>query len=539
MTGLWLWGLALCVGAGIALLSYQGGVPRGAWYLPLLRAVGGSLLAAACLDAPLAPPSAARPLVALDLSASWYATGDSTAWVIARRRADALRTAGDGTLVLLGDSVRTGVLPALPTEGRSHIRPLVERALATGRPVHLITDGRVDDPEWGARLPRGSMLEVIDPPARGIVRIAAIELPPGVVAEDTIAGTLLLTADGAGAGPMRLELTREGRPLPTIAVEGLGAYETRAIPFAVGIPTGATTVRITGRLRTAAAVVDSLTTTVEVRPTPPAVLISTAPDQDARFFLARLRDVRRGTVRAYWQVAPGLWRVDGSMAAIDEREVRRTGRGAGLLILHGDTSLLGVPRELAAAGLVLLSPPPSGDDYYPVAPARSPLAGVLGGIPWDSLPPLDVAPSRASEGTVAAIETRRSRRFDSRPAVMLDDRGARRVVRIPAAGLWRWKLRGGRSADAYDALVGALVDWVGDAPARGRDPSGAIAAEVAREARWRAERRPRPATVRSGPIGEEGGRGMTRGARGVWWLAALALGVLSWEWIVRRRRGLR
>jgi hypothetical protein len=140
------------------------------------------------------------------------------------------------------------------------------------------------------------------------------------------------------------------------------------------------------------------------------------------------------------------------------------------------------------------------------------------------------------------VETRRGRRFESRTAIRVSEREAigQRVVRIPAAGFWRWKSRGGRSAESYDALFGALFDWAGVESGDATD--SVVARERAarsRESARRAERRPRPATVPDGPVGTGEVRGRPLGARGTWWLAALALAALSLEWGLRRRSGLR
>src|SRR5919106_4447858 len=34
------------------------------------------------------------------------------------------------------------------------------------------------------------------------------------------------------------------------------------------------------------------------------------------------------------------------------------------------------------------------------------------------------------------------------------------MVTVAAAGFWRWRFRGGRGADAYDALWGSIFDWL-------------------------------------------------------------------------------
>ena len=537
------WGLAALLGVGLTVLLYRGEVPRGAIVLPLLRWVAVTVVVAALLDAPLRRAVAPRPVVALDVSVSWLADDDDAAWRAARAVVDSLLDGHADALRLFGDSLRTAPIPDRPTDVGSRIRPVVEWALATGRPVQVVTDGRLDDPEWVARLPVGSTVHRIDRPARAAAVLTALDAPTAAPAGDTILAEVTVTADAAGAPPRQLTLGRDAQVIARRDLEALGPYETRvvSVPVPLGAVEGA--VRLTARLLDGTNVTDSITVPMRITGGAAAVVISTAPDQDARYAVAALRAVRRGPVRAYWQVATGVWRVDGTLAPVEEGVVRREAGEASLLLLHGDTAFLGAPGALRTAGLILMSPPPSGDEFYPVAPSSpSPLSDALSGLPWDSLPPLDVALTRASADEVTVVETRRGRRFESRVAIRAQERDAigQRVVRIPAAGFWRWRSRGGRSAASYDALVGALVDWAGAAPGEAADSLGATeAAAQAREVARRAEQRPRAPTVASGPVGTGEVMGRALGARGRWWLVALALAALSLEWMLRRRRGLR
>ena len=537
------WGLAALLGVGLTVLLYRGEVPRGAIVLPLLRWVAVTVVVAALLDAPLRRAVAPRPVVALDVSVSWLADDDDAAWRAARAVVDSLLDGHADALRLFGDSLRTAPIPDRPTDVGSRIRPVVEWALATGRPVQVVTDGRLDDPEWVARLPVGSTVHRIDRPARAAAVLTALDAPTAAPAGDTILAEVTVTADAAGAPPRQLTLGRDAQVIARRDLEALGPYETRvvSVPVPLGAVEGA--VRLTARLLDGTNVTDSITVPMRITGGAAAVVISTAPDQDARYAVAALRAVRRGPVRAYWQVAKGVWRVDGTLAPVEEGVIRREAGEASLLLLHGDTAFLGAPGALRTAGLILMSPPPPGDEFYPVAPSSpSPLSDALSGLPWDSLPPLDVALTRASADEVTVVETRRGRRFESRVAIRAQERDAigQRVVRIPAAGFWRWRSRGGRSAASYDALVGALVDWAGATPGEAADSIGTTDAAVwAREVARRAEQRPRAPTVASGPVGTGEVMGRSLGARGRWWLVALALAALSLEWMLRRRRGLR
>jgi hypothetical protein len=535
------WGLAVLLGGGVTWLLYRRAGSRAMVALLLLRWIAVTAVVALLLDAPLRRAVPPRPVVALDVSASWIVGGDASAWQAARALVDSLDPGRTEAVRLFGDSMRTAPLPDQPTDVGSRIRPVVEWALATGRPVHVVTDGRLDDPEWVARLPIGSTVHRIAHPPRAAAVLTALEAPAVAPAGDTIVAEVTVTADAGGAPAQELTLARDGETIVRRAVEAMGPYETRLVAVPVPLPVGAAAVRLTASLRDAATVEDTLVQSIRVTGGAAAVVLSTAPDQDARFVVAALRAVRRGPVRAYWQVAPGVWRVDGTLAPVEEGVVRRAAGDASLLLLHGDTAVLGASDALRAAGLILMSPPPAGDEYYPVVPSSpSPLADALSALPWDSLPPLDVAPTRAGAAEAMVVETRRGRRFESRAAirVMARDATGQRVVRIPAAGFWRWKSRGGRSAASYDALIGALIDWVGAAPGLATDAGGASEAATRVRAQ-RAEQRPRAPTVSSGPVGSGTVMGRPLGARGQWGLVALALVALSLEWGLRRRRGLR
>src|SRR5205085_2239165 len=62
-------------------------------------------------------------------------------------------------------------------------------------------------------------------------------------------------------------------------------------------------------------------------------------------------------------------------------------------------------------------------------------------------------------GRWIGMEARRGRSADRRALIAGSDE-PRRVVVVSAAGLWRWRLRGGAAQDAYTALWGAIFDWL-------------------------------------------------------------------------------
>src|SRR5215216_2243748 len=156
-----IWLVAVVGGVLLALLSYRwrGAAVAKTVLVALLRALAFTLLIALLLDAVAGLPRPVAPIVALDVSKSWLRGGDSSAWKEARGKA---RAAARDSLFLIGDSIRVAELPDRPADDATRLRPLVERALSTGRPLRLFTDGEVDDPEALATVPAGSQVVVVD-----------------------------------------------------------------------------------------------------------------------------------------------------------------------------------------------------------------------------------------------------------------------------------------------------------------------------------------------------------------------------------------
>lgn len=523
------WLLSLAAGAALALLTYRYGRP---WRVALLRAVAAAAITALLLNAPLAPSRPLPAWIGVDASASWAAEDDPSGWAAVRRSVDSLRRAGADSLLLFGDSLRGDTLPQRPSDARSRVAPLVDAARALGRPVVVVTDGRLADAERLAELPRGSAVLVHEHAALADLAIAGLEAPRAAVIGDTVELRVLVQAGAAAAGPRTLSLMLAGRALGTAALPALGAFAEREERLRVVIPALEGDQPLVAALdaRDARVRNDTLHARLTVVGTARIALVSTAPDQDARFALTVLRGTQRAAVRAYWRVAPGQWREGPDLRAVREDVVRRALRDASLALLHGDTAYFGAPRSATRGALVLMPTPPSGpEEHYAVAAGDSPLRPLLSDLPWENLPPLSVgAPAPAA--TLPALLARRARRTDERAVVALRE-GPPRVVIVPAAGFWRWRTRGGRPAAAFDALWGSIFDWVTATP---RSPGAAVDGP-----RVAAELVPSAPTVRSGPVGEGPVRDLAPRAREAWWLALLALAALCVEWVLRRRIGWR
>ena len=205
---------------------------------------------------------------------------------------------------------------------------------------------------------------------------------------------------------------------------------------------------------------DSLAVGVDVSRAPAAVFVSTAPDYDAREAVAALRGISSLPTRAYYRVAPGAWRMDGTLARVEEAVVRAAVRDAPLVVLHGDTAAFGAPRGATGGALLLFAPPAADDgEWFAAAAPPSPLAAVLGALPFDSLPPLSVAASMP-RGDWQGLVVRRGGQADQRRPALAGWDAPRHVAVLGASGLWRWRFRGGARADAYGALFGSLYDWL-------------------------------------------------------------------------------
>jgi hypothetical protein len=486
------WITAVCIGVAAAAIQY-GRPVGGGWIAAVLRAITIAGLVGLWFDAPVGRTARVRPYVALDVSASWLRGGDSDAYRTARREA---AQAGADSLFLIGDSIRPGPAPAVPSDVRTRVRPAIERALAAGRPLVLVTDGEIDDPEAVGEMPAGSRVIVVPHATRPDGALATLDAPRTAVAGDTIEirATVGAGAGGAPAGAVAISLAgRPASPATTVSVDALAPRVERTISVRTPVPQGDGP-REVRAVWTAAGDADhhndTLAVSMDVSPAAGAVFVSTSPDEDARYALTILRGALALPTRGYFRVAAGQWRTDGPLSPVSESDVRRAVAAAPLVVLQGDTAVFGAPLTVTRGALALLTGPAAGtpEEWFATGAPPSPLAGVLAGIPWDSLPPIDVGaasetvPPNAWQG----LEVKRGRRFDRRLVVVGSTPAGRRLVTVPVSGLWRWSFRGGVSADAFAAFWGGVFDWLA---AERRDLRPAVPADaLVREGdpiRWR------------------------------------------------------
>ena len=596
------WLLALLAGGIIAVVQY-GRRLADARTLPIagLRALAATIIIALLLGAPAGSGSRAASDVALDASESWLRASDSSAWHAAQ---DSASRAG-GAVHRFGDSLRTASARGGPRDHASRLRDVVDAATGSGRPTLVITDGELDEPELLADLPRGSRLVVLARNELPDAAIATLDAPRALLAGDTVTARITVVAGSKGSPAGRVELRLDDALLDSAVFAPLSPFGERVVSMrgvAAGAERGAllrAIVRVQGDGEPRN---DTLAIGVDVTRAPAAVFVSTAPDYDVREAVAALRGVTSLPTRAFYRVARGTWRAEGTLAQVDERTVRDAVRDAPMVVLHGDTAVFGAPRAVTRGALLLFAPPPTEEgEWFAVAAPVSPLAPALGSLPIDSLPPLSVSPLLPT-GEWQGLLARRGGGADDRRPVLVGWESPRRIAVLGASGFWRWRFRGGVRADAYAAFFGALYDWLaaGRTDRRAVVPDGS-SLRAGMPVRWRrgapadsvatvvlvrkdatAQRRtltvrfadgasvaetaplpaglyevtttggssllvvnqsrelvPRRTTVRSGAVGGEPSTGDAPVLRELGWVYLLVILLLCAEWLLRRRAGLR
>ena len=177
------WLFALLAGALAAVVQYGRALlaPRTMW-LALLRAVAAALIVALLLDAPAGRATTPVPDVALDASESWLRAADTTAWKAA---VDSSARVG-GTVHRFGDSLRIDATRNPPTDHASRMRGVVDAATGSGRPVVIVTDGELDEPELLPGLPRGSRTIVLPKREGADAAVSLLDAPRALLAGDTV-----------------------------------------------------------------------------------------------------------------------------------------------------------------------------------------------------------------------------------------------------------------------------------------------------------------------------------------------------------------
>jgi len=597
VNGMLGWGLAIGAGLAVAWLAYPAAAAA-RWRLRLMgvRSLAVMAIVALLLDLAIGSDRPSAPLVALDVSSSWTRSVDRSAW---RAALDSARlAAGDGELILFGDSARRDVLPESARDAASAVAPAVQLATLEGRRLLVITDGALDDPEALQQTAAGSRLLVMPPAPSADRAITDIGAPRDARAGDTITVTARVASDGVMPASATLRWLLDGIVLADVSVPVLPAGGEAVVESRVVIPVGDSLAVLRAVLAADDAQPRNDTLAVAFRrgARQRVVIVSTAPDADVRDLASALRTNVAMPTDAYYRIAPGRWLREGALQPVQESQVRAAVRGATLAVLHGDTASMGLPAALGTRALLLLVPPAdeARELLVRVAPP-SPLQGALSGMVVESLPPL-LATTAARGGVAVLTAAPGFGVVGLIPIATVLDGEVRRMV-VTAAGYGRWRARGGVSEAAFQAFVGAATDWL--LAARGRTTAPELTAPVVRTGLplgwrrgalatsalqltrdgdriatrasiqfadgalgtspplaagiWRGtvdgaavivpvsqsrEWLPRPIALRSGPLNGEA-RPIRRGARTLGWLYLASLLLLAAEWLLRRQAGLR
>lgn len=458
--------LAIAFGGALGWWSY-----RGRFNAPLsraaaaCRAVGAALLLFVVLDPTITPRFLPTdPLVLLDNSVSMHAaTG---------RAAEARELARS-----LGDSTPFGELaPGMPG-GTSRLSEVLSTALASGRPVTIVTDGEITDaaslaPDLLAAitirlLPRMAGDDVALVEVRGTERLSV---------GDSLHLDIDVRRIGNAPDSAAIEV-RDGDAVVLRGVVGFGASGHGRLRLTGPLPGAAGGVRWLEVHRVGPADAepedDVRWWPVRVTPTPGIVLLAVTPDWDARFLYRALRDVTASPVRGYAQLQPGQWRRMDDLRRVTLTDVQAAARGADVLAVRGDVT----GWERSGRARLLWPVAPTAGDWYLSPTAASPLAGAFATVDRDSLPPatavrpLDAEATRSWVGATARL----ARRGGDVPVIGGSAGPGGRTVTVGADGLYRWAFRGGASEQLWRALVADATAWLLASP----DSAAAVVRPVA------------------------------------------------------------
>jgi hypothetical protein len=447
--------------AAVAAFTYLRleGLGSRAWVPMVFRAIAWAALGLLILNVSCpAPGPVQRPLVLLDGSLSLGAPGGH--WTAARDTALHL-----GEVRPFGDERSGG--DTVPDRGRSLLRPALTAAVATDRPVIVVTDGEVEDAsDLGPDVLGRASYRVFPRDTQPDRVVSAVAGPVRVTAGDSI----ILEAEvqlvgGAPATNQRLEVFSGNRRVGSETVrmdQGSGRGRIAVPSSQVGPGDHVLRVQLTGA--DAEPRTDARLHLVTVAPTPGVVLLASPADWDSRFLYRALRDVAQLPVRGFVRIEGDRWRSMTDLRPVAAERVRQAARQADLLILKGDAGSLA--QGSTARGIWRWPTGGKGQgtapgDWYLAASDASPIAGALLGQPVDSFPPASgLASVNLEAGDWVALTAQLGRRGPARPAVFGRDAGRVRSATVAVDGLWRWAFRGGSSEQSYRAWVAATASWL-------------------------------------------------------------------------------
>lgn len=443
--------------------------------MAVLRTVGVGALALLLINparttrVPDAPPT-----VLLDASLSLGAAGGR--WREALDTARAL-AGKDGVMLRFGARVAPGDTTS-PEDGSTRLADGLRLAHGRPGPVIVVTDGEIED----AGTLEPSLLagtRVVLVPRRVVSDVGLLEVaaPERVARGDSLSLELTLGTFGPlSARQARVEVVLDGHVLARRDVDlppPPGTARRRVLIGPLGVAPGARLLSV--RLATpgdAEPGDDERWRWLRVEAQPGVVILSAPADWEFRFLVRELSDIAPGTVRGYALVQSGRWVDMRTLAPVSPSAVEAAAAGASVVVTAGARgSRAGRGRAewrwlSGDSTLATLA----GDWYVSGEVRPSPVAGRLGTVSWDSVPPLlGLVPMVPADGQWVALSARLARRGAERPVVLGWDSAGVRVLTVTGDGLWRWALRGGAAREAYRAMLASGLDWLlGGGGAAGR-----------------------------------------------------------------------
>ncbi len=430
-----------------------------------LRTLGGAALALLLIN----PASTTRvpdapPTVLLDASLSLGAAGGRWREALDTTRALAGK---DGVILRFGGRV-TANHTALPEDGSTRLADALRLAHGRPGPVVVVTDGEIED----AAALEPSLLE-----GTRVVVLARQPAPDAALLELVVPGrvdrgdSLVLDLTIGTFGPLearqaRVEVALDGRVLARREVElppAPGTARRRVALGPQGLAPGARLLSV--QLVTpgdAEPGDDTRRRWLHVEDRPGVVVLASPADWEFRFLVRELWDLAPGAVRGYAHVQAGRWVDMRTLTPVSAAAVEQAAAGASVVVTAGVGAPRGrrqavwrwLPADSALATL-------AGDWYLSADVRPSPVAGQLGSVSWDSLPPLvGLVPMVPADAQWVALWARLARRGAERPVLLGWDSAGVRVLTVAAEGLWRWALRGGAGREAYRTMLAGGLDWL-------------------------------------------------------------------------------
>lgn len=461
------------IGIGIVAAAIAGavylGLERLRWAglgMALLRTVGAVALALLLINpagttrVPHAPPT-----VLLDASLSLGAAGGRWREALDSARALAGR---DGLVLRFGARVAASDTTS-PEDGTTRLADALRLAHARPGPVVVVTDGEIEDA--GALEPsllEGTRVVVMARHPAPDAALLALVVPARVDRGDSLVLDLTIGTFGPlDARQARVDVALDGRVLARRDVElppAPGTARRRVVLGPQGLAPGA-------RLLSVQLVTpgdgepgdDTRRRWLHVEDQPGVVVLAAPADWEFRFLVRELADLAPGAVRGYAQVQAGRWVDMRTLAPVAASAVEQAAAGASVVVTAG----LGASRAGRRQAVWRWLPPDSAlatlaGDWYVSGDVRpSPVAGHLGSVSWDSLPPLvGLVPMAPADAQWVALWARVARRGAERPVLLGWDSAGVRVLTTAGEGLWRWALRGGAAREAYRTLAAGGLDWL-------------------------------------------------------------------------------